>query len=95
MKKHFGLPLLPADQIKEAFAELKLEANEFQGQGNDGLLKEDIQAMHHMYYEGYWFKQIGEKTISCFGVTNKTNNVCESLHSKYDYIQLSFDHSSF
>ena len=82
MKKHFALPLLPAEQIKEAFVELQKQAEEFQGQGHDGLLMEEIQAMHRLYYEGFWFKQIGEKTISCFGVKNKTNNVCESLHSK-------------
>ena len=82
MKKHFALPLLPADKIKEAFAELQLQAEEFQGQGHDGLLKEEIQSMHRLYYQGFWFKQIGEDVISCFGITNKTNNVCEALHSK-------------
>ena len=82
MKKHFALPLLPAGKIQEAFTELQLEAEEFQGQGHDGLLKEEIQAMHRQYYEGFWFKQIGVEIISCFGVKNKTNNVCESLHSK-------------
>ena len=82
MKRHFALPLLPADKIKEAFEELKKQADEFQDQGHDGLLKEDIQAMHRLYYEGFWFKQIGVEIISCFGLENKTNNVCESLHSK-------------
>ena len=82
MKQHFALPLLPADKIREAFAELQTQAEEFDGQGHDGLLKEEIQAMHRLYYEGFWLKQIGEKIISCFGMENKTNNVCESLHSK-------------
>jgi hypothetical protein len=78
MKLHMALCCLPAHHIVPVFNQLKQEVRHLESV----RLRKTVQVMHKLYFEKYWFTQIGPQLMSTFGLTHKTNNVCEALHKK-------------
>ena len=77
MRRHMALCTLPANQMVPVFQQLKQEVLRLPLR-----LRKQVQIMHRNYFERFWFQGIGPQLISTYGLSHKTNNVCESLHKK-------------
>ncbi len=73
-----ALCTLPAEHMIPVYNQLKQEVSRLE----PIRLRKAIQIMHRLYFERFWFNQIGPQLISTFGLEHKTNNVCEALHKK-------------
>jgi len=77
-RKHFALSLLPHDQIIPALAMLAAEIPQLQS----ARTRRQWKILHRDYFQKYWINQVGTEVISSYGLVHRTNNHCESLHSK-------------
>ena len=78
-RKHCALALLPAEHIIPTFNLLKQETLETIEQQ---YLKRKF-ILFQQYFERYWIRERRPELWSNFGLQHRTNNNCESLHSRY------------
>lgn len=77
-RKHFALSLLPPDQILPVLNLLKGEISQLRS----ARCRRQWKILHQEYFLKYWIQQVGPDVISNYGLEHRTNNHCESLHSR-------------
>jgi len=82
LRKYMSLPVVPEQDMWSEVNKLK-KINKVMARRKH---REAMKTFHDNYIVGFWMRKIGPRRLSVYNAVPKTNNACESLHSKMSHL---------